>query len=243
MTTGFFAEEIVAHSVRNYIVNSEPENLLQTYETPSGTVSCRIRQSQPASFDCLIYPIPTLLAAQNQQIGVPGMGLVTIAIVFAGEFFLLTEAEPLAIDLGTTTANQRKLEDYGSRLLRAAPLSFDLRHPATGTPMMLAGTIFTGQTEENLAQAVVYANGTIGRSPGIAACAARMCYQEMTGQVPSAQMVESITGRRITAKKTVSNFSDENDYSCYEIEARVVLTETGYLYDQEELFTDKNSVA
>lgn len=225
----FSAEGMAALAITRQMLTEKQTTGSNSFGTATGNIECRIEPADKFSFRCKLSPIPALVIIRQQQMGVPGIGLVGVDVVFAGEFFLLAEAESLGIRVGTSLADIRRAEDFGTRLLGAAPLFFNLNHPVTGEAAEAAGVIFTASGRDSMKQTVVYRNGTVGRSAGLAASAARMALTG-TGRMPATHTeISSPTGDLILVQFSHRDDINGKEFLFFNVETKAVITKIGYL--------------
>jgi proline racemase len=104
----------------------EPETPV-TLDTPSGLVRAfaRIEDGQVGSVS--FQNVPAFVYRSDVALDVPGVGELTIDVVFGGLFFVFIDARLLEIDL--VPANASSLADLGMRILAVANRRIEVRHP------------------------------------------------------------------------------------------------------------------
>ncbi len=130
---------------------------------------------------------------------VPGLGLVTAAIVFGGVFYLLVEAAPLGLSI--TPDQARRLVDAGMAILETAQALFHPVHPLHAGIAGLAYLMFMTDGDGGPLNATIMPPGRVDRSPCGTGSAARLALLHRRGQVEAgaATTFRSIIASRFDA--------------------------------------------
>lgn len=141
--------------------------------------------------------VPSFLYLQDQQIEVPGLGLVKFDVSYGGAFYALCEAEPLGLTLDES--DYTRLIDYGRRIKQAVMEAHPITHPFEEDLSFLYGTIFTGKANDpahHSRNVCIFAEGEVDRSPTGTGVSARAALHNSKGDLPVGEKVtiESILG-------------------------------------------------
>jgi proline racemase len=104
----------------------EPETLVKL-DTPSGLVHAYARVEDERVRSVSFQNVAAFVYRSGVLLDVPGVGQLTIDVVFGGLFFVFVEARQLGLDLIPT--NAAHLADLGMRILAVANEEIDVRHP------------------------------------------------------------------------------------------------------------------
>jgi len=221
------ADGVIACSVVRFHATQESHTTEGHLTTTHKTLSCVVNSLGRNRFQCQVKPIVANLPVEKQLIGIPGIGLINLTKVFAGNFYLIANARELGINLENFAATRRKAEDFGQWILQAAPLSFSFIHPQTLKETQPVAVIFSGEAEEGLRQVVVYAGCQPDRSPGLVASVASSI---ALNQQAEPMVVTGIAGDRIILRKAAGTDPEIENRVSFEITAEAELLEEGLYY-------------
>jgi proline racemase len=104
----------------------EPKALV-TLETPSGLVRAYARIEDGRITSVSFRNVPAFVYRSDAVLDVPGVGELTVDVVFGGLFFVFVDARQVGLDL--VPANAVRLADLGMRILAVANETIEVRHP------------------------------------------------------------------------------------------------------------------
>jgi len=171
-------------------------------DTPAGTVRAfpRIQEDGKGAVRVASVAVemgPAFVLEQGRELHVPGVGRVSVDVVFAGGFFVLVSAE----QVGVTVSTERSLElaGLGMALIEAGNRQLRVQHPERDhirTVDVAAIYDPSGHGEQRGKGCVVLGEGHVDRSPCGTGTAAKMALLHRRGELPLGRAFENagITG-------------------------------------------------
>lgn len=194
--------------------------------TSFGEMQGRFRPIGLNTFRCHVEPIEINLPGHKQLVGIPGLGLVNLTSLFAGDFYIVAPMRELGLRPEPSSETARKLEDYARMILQAASLSFIFTHPDTREESPPHAVIFVEESDNSLTQTVVYAGCPPDRSPGLIPSAITAAlYQPRSTWV----IVKGITGEQVVLNQIINQSETDNPSISYNLRVEVELIEEGVL--------------
>ncbi len=163
-----------------------PDRLLSTAYRKHGVVSS-------VSFK----NVPSFVLYRDQQIEVPGLGIVKYDVAFGGAFYAIVDADQLNLSLEPSGVST--LIDLGMRIKHSVMKQKPINHPFEKDLSFLYGTIFTGKPlnpGRDSRNVCIFANGEVDRSATGSGVSARAALHHARGELnPGEHMeIESILG-------------------------------------------------
>jgi len=168
------------------LIDAPPGQIISTATRENGEVSS-------VSF----RNVPSFVLYRDQQIEVPGLGMVNYDVAFGGAFYAIVDAEQLNLSLEPSGVS--KLIEAGMLIKRSVMAKQMITHPFEADLSFLYGTIFTGRPENPSRQSrnvCIFANGEVDRSATGSGVSARAALHHDRGEIrPGESMeIESILG-------------------------------------------------
>jgi trans-L-3-hydroxyproline dehydratase len=152
--------------------------------------------------------VPSIAAALDVAIDVPGYGSLTVDVGYGGAFYALIDASQLGIEMraenaATLAAAGRAITNAGRAALRnggALAAALGVSHPEEEDLSFLYGTIISGPPEDpahHSRNLCLFAEGEVDRSPTGSGVSARLAVLHARGAVATGEeiAIESILGR------------------------------------------------
>lgn len=164
---------------------------------PSGNIHAKAFRENGIVQRVSFRNVPSFLYLRDQQIDVPGLGVVPFDVAYGGAFYVYCEAEPLGLTLDESDYN--RLIDYGRRIKHAVMAAHPVKHPYEEDLSFLYGTIFTGKAHDpahHSRNVCIFAEGEVDRSPTGTGVSARAALHHSKGDLAVGEKVtiESILG-------------------------------------------------
>lgn len=172
-------------------------------DTPAGRVLATAYRKEGKTVKVSFLNVPSFVYLTDQEVDVPGLGLISYDIAFGGAFYAFCRAEDLELGLGPE--DNRKLIEAGLRIKHAIAATTEIRHPFEKELGFLYGTIFTGPAQNpshHSRNVCVFAEGEIDRSPTGTGVSARAALHHARDELEIDQpfVVESILGTCFTGR-------------------------------------------
>ena len=185
------------------IVFKKGEAANVVFNVPAGKVHAQAIIENGRVRESSFRNVPSFLYLDDQQVEVPGLGMVRFDVAYGGAFYAFVAAKPLGLSL--TTNDYSKLIDYGRRIKKAVARDFSIQHPFESDLSFLYGTIFTGpaETSEHHSRNVcVFADGEVDRSPTGTGVSARAAIHHARRELKLNEKItiESIVGSVMTVR-------------------------------------------
>ena len=168
------------------LIDAPPGQILSTASRENGVVTS-------VSF----RNVPSFVLYSDQQIEVPGLGMVAYDVAFGGAFYAIVDADQLKLSLDPSGIS--KLIELGMQIKQSVMKKQKIDHPFEPDLSFLYGTIFTGRPEKpsrDSRNVCIFANGEVDRSATGSGVSARAALHHARGELkPGEPMkIESILG-------------------------------------------------
>ena len=179
-----------------WVPATEPETVVRI-DSPAGLVTAHVRVNAGRALATRFENVPSFVAALDQTLDVPTVGLVRYDIAYGGAFYAFVDAPSIGLALTPDTA--RAIAATGMAIKNAVMSAMPLLHPEAADLGFLYGTIFTASLPRPgifSRHACVFADSAIDRSPTGTGVSARMAVLDARGPLePDAQVrIDSLTG-------------------------------------------------
>lgn len=187
---------VVALLELGMLPKTEPVTRL-TFETLGGLIPLKVEVKDGLAQAITFRNLPAFSYRQDVLLDVPGLGQVTVDIVFGGLWYAVVEARQLGLAVDPNQIDD--LLRLGALIRDALNAQVEVRHPATDRRERVDLTIFVGPPQHPQAHArnvVTMGRHIYDRSPGGTGTSARMVNLWSRGKLkPGEEFVhESITG-------------------------------------------------
>jgi len=190
-------------AVETGLVNvTEPDTNI-TLDTPAGLVQVKVKVTNGRALGVTFANVPSFLHHRDVQICLPDGTPITVDVAYGGNYYIITEAEPLGVEL--TTANASRLISLGVAIREATNSAVRIQHPVH--PFIRGGTHveFSGRPthpEAHRKNVVIIPPGGIDRSPCGTGTAAKVAALHARGQLQVGEefLHESIVGSIFRAR-------------------------------------------
>ena len=174
-----------------------PETILKI-DAPCGRITSFAKVENGKVKGVYFHGVPSFVAAFNQRIEVPGIGLVEFDLAYGGAFYAYVDSNKLGIQL--IPENYNELIQKGMAIKRAVMKS-DLKidHPFEEDLSFLYGTIFIGGPVSDGIDSrniCIFADGEVDRCPTGSGVSGRMPIHFFKKEIDFGEVmtIESITG-------------------------------------------------
>lgn len=192
---------IAMAGVEGGVVQADSDTLRM--DTPAGRVTAFIHRAGGRVVEASFLNVPSFVYALDQEVDVPGLGIVRYDVAFGGAFYAFCKAEELGVSLEPGAF--RELMEVGMRVKRAVMDALPIRHPFEEELSFLYGTIIVGDAhdpENHSRNVCIFAEGEVDRSPTGTGVSARAALHFAKGDLDVGESftVESILGTTFTGK-------------------------------------------
>jgi proline racemase len=172
-------------------------------DTPAGLVTAHARISEGRVASVYFHNVPSFVAALDEEVEVPGIGLVRYDLAFGGAFYAYVNAAD--VGLSCTPTDLRALIDKGMAIKRAVMATRPIVHPFEQELSFLYGTIFIGPASNRQVHSrnvCIFAEGEVDRSPTGTGVSGRLAIHHARGEIGLDEpiVIESIIGSRFKGK-------------------------------------------
>jgi len=171
-------------------------------DTPAGLVNARVEVLDGQAMSVTLQNVPSLADALNQQVDVPGVGVVTYDMAYGGNFYAIVTADELGLIFDRD--NSAQIMERGLALMAAINSANPPVHP---TESSIIGcrhvqVLAPGSTARASKHAMVIHPGWFDRSPCGTGTSARMAQLHARGELPLETDFsnESFIGRTFTGR-------------------------------------------
>lgn len=167
-------------------------------DAPAGKITAFARRDINGKLEVSFDNVESFVEVCDQQVDVPGFGLVKYDIAYGGAYYAYVDAD--AIDVDCSPANVEQLISLGRDIKHAVMSSYDLKHPSEEDLGFLYGTIFTSKATDKPSShsrhVCIFADGEVDRSPTGTGVSARIALLHHKDQISTddAITIESIIG-------------------------------------------------
>lgn len=224
------------------IVCKESEAPQLTFNVPAGKVQAQAIIENGRVRESSFRNVPSFLYLRNQQIEVPGVGIVRFDVAYGGAFYAFVEAKPLGLSL--TADDYSRLIDYGRRIKNSVARNLSIAHPFENDLSFLYGTIFTGPAEESghhSRNVCIFAEGEVDRSPTGTGVSARAAIHYAKGELQLNEKItiESILGSVMTVRAVEATNFGPYDAVIPEVSGTASITgRNEFYFDPEDPFRE-----
>jgi len=180
-----------------------------TFNVPAGRIVARATVVEGQVTETSFQNVPSFLYLREQQVEVPGIGLVEFDVAYGGAFYAFVSAESVGLTLERAQFN--RIIECGRRIKHAVIARFPITHPFEPDLSFLYGTIFTGpphNPSHHRRNVCIFADGELDRSATGSGVSARAALHFAKGELGLNQriVIESILGSTmsVSAVKTTS---------------------------------------
>lgn len=223
-----------------WVEKTSPETVLKI-DAPCGRITAFAKiengKVESVSFHC----VPSFVAAFDQKVEVPGLGLVEYDLAYGGAFYAYVNADKLGLQL--TPENYGLLIQKGMDIKHAVMASNDMiKHPFEEDLSFLYGTIFIGgPISEGIdsRNICIFAEGEVDRCPTGSGVSGRMPIHFHRGEIALGETmtVESITGSVFKGSVVKEEKFGQFDAVIPKVEGRAHIVGTcEFLIDPEDPF-------
>jgi trans-L-3-hydroxyproline dehydratase len=164
-----------------------PDNRRIVFDTPAGPVRAMVEyhdQDDGGVSRVTATNPPSFVLHPGVDVLLPGRRL-RADVAFGGEFYAIVDAESAGVPLDSGRLGD--LRNAGKAIAAAVDAAVVARHPLEASLSGVAGTIFTAPPQgrgADLRTSLVFANGSVDRSPGGTAMSAVMAVLDAMGLLP-----------------------------------------------------------
>lgn len=175
-------------------------------EAPCGLVVASVEVRDGKAGAVSFESVPAFLFARDQQIELPGYGMIGFDIAYGGAFYALADCHQFGLEFGRSRV--RDFVDAATVLTETLKTEFPLSHPDHADLAFLYGTILTDGrdafSEEATKNICVFAEAQVDRSPTGSGVTARLAAMHARGKIAIGQTrtFESIAGSRFSGSVT-----------------------------------------
>jgi len=166
------------------MIKKEGDNPQLIIDAPAGIITAIANRKNGIVTSSSFINVPSFVYAQNQEVFVDGIGLVSFDIAFGGAFYAFVESE--SIGLNMHASNYLQLIDWGRKIKLAIIDKMEIKHPFENDLSFLYGTIFIGKADDKTNHSkniCVFANGEVDRSATGSGVSARAALHFAKGEI------------------------------------------------------------
>ncbi|HJS28547.1 MAG TPA: proline racemase family protein [Anaerolineales bacterium] len=194
---------ITTAAVETGLVHASTPETAVKIDTPAGLIFARARLEGETVSSVAFRNVPSFVLALDQEVHVPGIGLVHYDLSFGGAFYAYVRAEELG--LAVSPADYHRLIEAGVAIKKAVEAARPVAHPFEPDLSFLYGTIFIGPPGGegvHSRNVCVFAEGEVDRSPTGTGVSGRLAIHFARGEIAigEAIVVESIIGSRFRGR-------------------------------------------
>jgi len=171
-------------------------------DTPAGLVNARVEVRDGQAMSVTLQNVSSFADALNQQVDVPGVGIVTYDMAYGGNFYAIVTAEELGLIFDRD--NSAHIMERGLALMAAINAANPPVHPTESsiTGCRHVQVLSPGSTARASKHAMVIHPGWFDRSPCGTGTSARMAQLHARGELPLETDFsnESFIGRTFTGR-------------------------------------------
>ena len=172
-------------------------------DTPAGRVTAYAHREEGQVKEVSFENVPSFVSALDQEVDVPGLGMIHYDLAFGGAYYAFCQAEEVGVELNPE--NFRRLIDVGTRIKKAVVESATINHPYEEDLSFLYGTILIGPASApgvHSRNVCIFAEGEVDRCPTGTGVSARAAIHFARGQIHENEqfVVESILGTTFTGE-------------------------------------------
>jgi trans-L-3-hydroxyproline dehydratase len=196
-------------------------------DTPAGLVTAHARISEGSVASVYFHNVPSFVAALDQEVEVPGVGLVPYDLAFGGAFYAYVQAAD--VGLSCTPADFRALIEKGMAIKRAVMASRPIVHPFEEDLSFLYGTIFIEPASEpnvHSRNVCIFAEGEVDRSPTGTGVSGRLAIHHARNEIGLDEpiVIESIIGSSFRGRVVSTARFGPHDAIIPEVEGSAFIT-------------------
>jgi trans-L-3-hydroxyproline dehydratase len=205
---------------------TEPITTLRI-DSPAGLVTAHARIDQGRVESVFFENVASFVLAEDESVGVPGLGEVRYDLAFGGAFYAYVRAADLG--LTTTPADFAALVEKGMAIKRAIMRQREIPHPFEADLSFLYGTIFIGpphSPDAHSSHVCVFAQGEVDRSPTGTGVSARLALLHQKKEIDEHQLIwiESIIGSRFRGQVVQTTIFGPHPAIIPQVEGRAFIT-------------------
>ena len=173
------------------------------FNVPAGRILARATVVDGKVIETSFQNVPSFLYLREQQVEVPGAGLVNFDVAYGGAFYAFVNAEAIGLTLEPEHFN--RIVEYGRVIKHAVMAQFPITHPFEPDLSFLYGTIFTGPAHDpshHSRNVCIFADGELDRSATGSGVSARAALHFAKGELGLDQVItiESILGSTMSVR-------------------------------------------
>jgi len=205
---------------------TEPETAIRI-DTPAGLVTAHARVHEGRVASVYFHNVPSFVVALDEEVEVPGLGVVRYDLAFGGAFYAYVNAAE--VGLSCVPEDFRRLIEKGMAIKRAVIASRSIPHPFEEDLSFLYGTIFTGSAvspDSHSRNVCVFAEGEVDRSPTGTGVSGRLAIHHARGEigVDEPLVIESIIGSTFKGRVVSSTTFGPHEAIIPEVEGSAHIT-------------------
>lgn len=179
-----------------------PETVIRI-DTPAGQIEATAQIPAGVVQSVSFRNVASFVAALDQNIDVPGLGMVRYDLAFGGAFYAYVGAADLGLSIDPSSTP--RLIEAGRAIKQAVVASGQIVHPMEPSLGFLYGVIFIGPAQDpghHSRNVCIFADGEVDRSPTGTGVSGRLAIHHARGDVAIAESitVESILGSTFTGR-------------------------------------------
>ena len=153
-------------------------------DTPSGPMETKVYMQNDRVESVAIKMVPSFVHQDGAKLELPGVGVISVATVCVGGFFVMVSSNEIGLDL--IPSNRPRLLELGMNLIDAANQQLNVRHPTRTEVNTVDVTEFYDPTNEARGigkSMVIYGEEHMDRSPCGTGTAAKMTLLYYQGKI------------------------------------------------------------
>jgi trans-L-3-hydroxyproline dehydratase len=210
------------------------------FNVPAGRIVARATVVNGQVTETSFQNVPSFLYLREQQVEVPGIGLVEFDIGYGGAFYAFVSAEAVGLKLEPEHFNS--IIEYGRRIKRAVMTQFPITHPFETDLSFLYGTIFNGPPHDpshHSRNVCIFADGELDRSATGSGVSARAGLHFAKGELGLNERItiESIVGSTMSVRVVDTTKFGPHDAVIPEVSGTAsIIGRNEFYFDPEDPF-------
>ena len=190
-------------AIETGLVGKPLERRQLTINVPAGRIKAEARVANGKVCETSFHNVASFLYLRDQEVDVPGIGLVRFDVSYGGAFYAFVDAASVGVRL--VAEDLPRLIDYGRRIKHAVMENFPIKHPFEDDLSFLYGTIFTGPALDlahHSRNVCIFADGEVDRSATGSGVSARAALHHAKSELNVGEKItiESIVGSTMGVK-------------------------------------------
>jgi trans-L-3-hydroxyproline dehydratase len=210
------------------------------FNVPAGRILARATVVDGQVTETSFQNVPSFLYLREQQVEVPGIGLVEFDVAYGGAFYAFVDGESVGLTLAPEHFDS--IIEYGRQIKHAVMAQFSITHPFEPDLSFLYGTIFTGPPHDpshHSRNVCIFADGELDRSATGSGVSARAALHFAKGELGLNEVIviESILGSTMSVRVVNTTNFGPHDAIIPEVSGTAsIISRNEFYFDPDDPF-------